>query len=111
MSYTYAQRKRHQGQQNKAPEQTSAPGPEFHALMTGASKPTAAQKGRSIELDAAMKAKMEHAFGDFSEVKLYESRRWERPGPRPLPRGMKSPLPPAWLTSAAGPDRSGWGMN
>ena len=41
--------------------------------MTGAARPSAAQKGRSIDLDAAMRAKMEHAFGDLSAVKLYES--------------------------------------
>ena len=41
--------------------------------MTGAARPTAAQKGRSIDLDAAIKAKMEHAFGDLSAVKFYES--------------------------------------
>ena len=73
MSYTYDQRKRLQGQQKPATEPAAAPGPDFGALMTGAARPSAAQKGRPIDLDAAIKAKMEHAFGDLSAVKLYES--------------------------------------
>ena len=109
MSYTYAQRKRHQGQQNKAPEQTSAPGPEFHALMTGASKPTAAQKGRSIELDAAMKAKMEHAFGDLSAVKLYESRAVGEAGAEAIAQGNEIAFAPgmADFSTRTGQERLG----
>ena len=72
MSYTYAQRKRPQGQNEPAAEHT-APGPGLNALMAGTARPSAAQKGRPIEMDAAIKAKMEHAFGDLSAVKLYES--------------------------------------
>ncbi len=72
MSYIYDQHKRPQGQQTGA-EPTSAPGPSMDALMSGAVKPTAAQKGRPIELNGQMKAKMENAFGDLSAVKLYES--------------------------------------
>ena len=73
MGYTYDQRKRPQGQKEPAAERTAAPGPDFSALMNGTARPTAAQKGRSFDLDAAMKARMEHAFGDLSNLKLYES--------------------------------------
>ena len=71
MSYVYDQRKRPQGLQNTEPERTAAPGPGMDALMTGTARPAAARKGRSFDLDAAMKAKMEHAFGDLSVVKDY----------------------------------------
>ena len=73
MSYIYDQRKRPPGRQKPAPEPAAAPGPDLNALAQGMAKPSAAQKGRPIDLDAAMKAKMEHAFGDLSAVKLYES--------------------------------------
>ena len=73
MSYSYDQRKRPQGQKRPAPESAAAPGPAFDALMSGTARPSSAQKGRPIDLDAAMKAKMEHAFGDLSAVRFYES--------------------------------------
>ena len=71
MSYTYDQRKRPRGPQNIAQEHTAAPGPGMDALMTGRARPTAAQKGQRLDLDAAMKAKMENAFGDLSAVRDY----------------------------------------
>ena len=71
MSYAYAQHKRPQGPQNKEPERTAAPGPGMDALMNGTARPTAAQKGQSFDLDAAMKAKMENAFGELSAVRDY----------------------------------------
>ncbi len=61
MSFTYANRKRSAQTPPNPVEQSS--GPDYQALMTGAARPTAAQKGRPIDLDAAMKAKMERAFG------------------------------------------------
>ncbi len=73
MSYTYDQRKRPAGPQTRTPERSNAPGPGMDALMNGTARPTAAQKGRSIDLDGAMKARMERAFGDLSAVKFYES--------------------------------------
>ncbi len=111
MSNTYDQRKRPQGRQDPAPEPAAAPGPDLRALMTGAAGPTAAQKGRSIDLDAAMKAKMEHAFGDLSGVKLYESRAVGEAGPRPSPGAARSPLPPERRISPPGPARSCWAMS
>ena len=71
MSYTYDQRKRPQGQQSRELERTTAPGPGMEALMSGRAAPSAAQKGQSFDLDAAMKAKMENAFGDLSAVRNY----------------------------------------
>ena len=71
MSYVYDQRKRPQGQQNTEPERTAAPGPGMDALMNGTARPTAARKGQPFDLDAAMKAKMENAFGDLSAVRNY----------------------------------------
>ena len=73
MSYVYDQRKRPQGPKNTEREHSAAPGPGMDALMNGTARPTAAQKGQSFDLDAAMKAKMENAFGDLSAVKLYRS--------------------------------------
>ena len=68
MGYTYDQRKRPQGRENTAPERATAPGPAFNALLPGTSAP---QNAPSFDLDAAMKAKMENAFGDLSAVKNY----------------------------------------
>ena len=73
MSYTYAQRKRPREITESAAERAAAPGPDLNALAAGTAKPSAAQTGRPIDLDAAIKAKMENAFGDLSAVKLYES--------------------------------------
>ena len=73
MSYTYDQRKRPQGPQNAEPEPAGASIPNYQALLNGTARPTAEQKGRPFDLDAAMKAKMENAFGDLSGVKFYES--------------------------------------
>ena len=66
MSYTYDRRKRSQWPENTASELTSPPGTSMDALMSGEERPTSAQKRRSFDLDAAMKAKMENAFGDLS---------------------------------------------
>ena len=73
MSYSYEQRKRSGKPQISPPEQASVPGPDLDALKAGAAMPTAAQKGTPFDLDAAMKAKMERAFGDLSSLKLYRS--------------------------------------
>ena len=110
MSYTYEQRKRPQGQQNSPlPEQTSAPGPAMAALMNGAATPTAAQKGRPIDLDGAMKAKMEHAFGDLSNLKLYESRAVGEAGAQAIAQGNEIAFAPgmADFSSRSGQERLG----
>lgn len=63
MSYTYDRQKRPDRQKTIAPEQTTASGPDINALMRGTAAPSAAQKGRPLNLDAAMKAKMEKPLG------------------------------------------------
>ena len=108
MSYTYDQRKRPQAQ-NAAAERTTAPGPDLNALMTGAARPSAAQKGRSIDLDAAMKAKMENAFGDLSAVKLYESSAVGEAGAEAIAQGNEIAFAPgmANFSSRSGQERLG----
>ncbi len=54
-----------------SPADTASNAPDFSALMNGTARPTAAQKGQSFDLDAAMKAKMENAFGELSAVRDY----------------------------------------
>jgi|GEM_PF-4095056 len=109
MSYTYEQRKRPQGQQNTSPERTTAPGPTMDALLSGAAAPTAAQKGRPIDLDGAMKAKMEHAFGDLSAVKLYESQAVGDAGAEAIARGSEIAFAPgmADFSTRSGQERLG----
>ena len=109
MSYAYDQRKRPQGPQNSAPEQTAAPGPDLSALMTGAARPSAAQKGQSIDLDAAMKAKMEHAFGDLSAVKLYRSQAVADAGAEAIAQGNEIAFAPgmANFSTREGQERLG----
>ena len=72
MSYTYEQRKRPFGASKTPPlAGRSTQGPDTAALMAGQARPTAAQKGRSFDLDAAMQARMANTFGDLSAVRNY----------------------------------------
>ena len=71
MSYTYDQRKRPQGPQNTEPERTTASRPGIEALMNGTARSSAAMKGRSFDLDAAMQTRMAGTFGDLSALKSY----------------------------------------
>ena len=107
MAYTYEQRKRPQGAQSHSRE--PAPGPAMDALMTGAARPTAAQKGRQIDLDGAMRAKMEHAFGDLSAVKLYESRAVGDAGAEAIAQGNEIAFAPgmANFSTRSGQERLG----
>ena len=109
MGHTYKQHRPLRGQPGAPPNQETAPVPNLDALMTGASRPTAAQKGRSIDLDAAMKAKMEHAFGDLSGVKLYESPTVGAVGAEAIARGSEIAFAPgmADFSSRAGQERLG----
>ena len=79
------------------------------ALMTGAAKPSAAQKGRSIDLDGAIRAKMEHAFGDLSAVKLYESRAVGDAGAEAIAQGNEIAFAPgmAKFSTRSGQERLG----
>ncbi len=109
MSYTYDQRKRPQGQQSTEPERTTAPGPGMEALMSGRATPSAAQKGTSFDLDAAMKAKMEHAFGDLSAVKFYKSQAVGDAGAEAIAQGNEIAFAPgmADFSTKAGQERLG----
>ena len=109
MSYIYDIRKRSQAPQNTDPEPTAAPGPGMDALMRGTARPTPAQKGRSIDLDGAIKAKMEHAFGDLSAVKLYESRAVGEAGAEAIAQGNEIAFAPgmADFSSRSGQERLG----
>ena len=109
MSYAYDQRRRPQGRQNTTQERFSVPGPDLDALMTGAALPSAAQKGRPIDLDVAMKAKMEHAFGDLSAVKFYESPTVGRAGAEAVAQGNEIAFAPgmADFSSRSGQERLG----
>ena len=109
MSYTYDQRKRPQGPQNTSTEPATTPGTDLRALMTGAARPTAAQKGRSIDLDAAMKAKMEHVFGDLSAVKLYESKAVGEAGAEAIAQGNEIAFAPGMtdFNTRSGQERLG----
>ena len=109
MSHIYDQRKRPQKQSESEPERTAAPGPDFSALMTGAALPSAAQKGRSIDLDAAIKAKMEHAFGDLSAVKFYESPAVGQAGAEAIAQGNEIAFAPGMtdFSTRSGQERLG----
>ena len=109
MSYTYDQRKRPRGPQNIAQEHTAAPGPGMDALMTGRARPTAAQKGQPFDLDAAMKAKMENAFGDLSAVKLYRSQAVADAGAEAIAQGDEIAFAPGMtdFSTKAGQERLG----
>ena len=109
MSHIYDQRKRPQKQSKAEPERTAAPGPDLSALMTGAALPSAAQKGRSIDLDAAIKAKMEHAFGDLSAVKFYESPAVGQAGAEAIAQGNEIAFAPCMtdFSTRSGQERLG----
>ena len=109
MSFTYDQRRRSLGLQNQTPEPSATSGPGMDALMNGTAKPTAAQKGRSIDLDGAIKAKMEHAFGDLSAVKLYESRAVGAAGAEAIAQGSEIAFAPgmADFSTRTGQERLG----
>ncbi len=108
MSYSYDQRKRAHGQKDSAPK-PAVPGPDLDALMAGRARPSAAQKGRSIDLDAAIRTKMEHAFGDLSGVKLYESPAVGAAGAEAVARGSEIAFAPGMtdFSSRSGQERLG----
>ena len=109
MSYIYDQRKRPQGPQTADPEQTTAPGPSMEALMTGAARPSAAQKGQPFDLDAAIHTKMENAFGDLSTVKFYKSQAVGDAGAEAVAQGNEIAFAPGMtdFSTKAGQERLG----
>ena len=109
MSYTYDQRKRPQRPDQAGPRQTAAPGPGMESLMAGTARPTAAQKGQPFDLDAAIKAKMENAFGDLSAVKFYRSQAVGDAGAEAIAQGNEIAFAPgmADFSTKAGQERLG----
>ena len=86
MSYTYNQKRRETAPVHSAPGKSFSPvsgggtslpdsnSARLAMLESGQISPTAADKGRRVDLPEAMRMKMESSFGmDFSGVKLYES--------------------------------------
>ncbi len=109
MSYTYDQRKRYREPEKAETRQTDAPGPGMEALMSGRAAPSAAQKGQPFDLDAAMKTKMENAFGDLSSVKFYKSQAVGDAGAEAIARGNEIAFAPgmADFSTRAGQERLG----
>ncbi len=109
MSFTYEKRRRAPGQEPAEPERKTTPGPDMNALMSGRARPSAAQKGRPIDLDAEIKAKMEHAFGDLSGVKLYESQTAGDAGAEAIAMGNEIAFAPGMsdFSTRAGQERLG----
>ena len=77
--------------------------------MSGQATPTAAQKGQPFDLDAAMKAKMENAFGDLSAVKFYKSQAVGDAGAEAIAQGNEIAFAPgmADFSTKAGQERLG----
>ena len=108
MSYEYKARRRTDRPAGK-PAAGAAPGPDPDALMAGLARPSAAQKGRPIDLDGAIRAKMERAFGDLSAVKFYESQAVGQAGAEAMAQGSEIAFAPGMtdFTSRAGQERLG----
>ena len=72
------------------------------ALEAGQAAPSAAEKGRRVDLPEAMRAKMENAFGmDFSGVKLYESAMLGQTNAEAMARGNEIAFAPGKLDFAS----------
>ena len=111
MSYSTYDKRRRQVPA-PAPKETRGPvpaGPSMEAIAAGLASPTAAQKGRSFDLDAAMKAKMENTFGDLSAVKFYESQAVGQAGAEAIAQGNEIAFAPgmADFHTRAGQERLG----
>ena len=112
MSYIYEQRKKpHLKDNSPPPADTTSSAPDFSALMNGTARPTAAQKGQPFDLDAAMKAKMENAFGDLSAVKFYRSQAVGDAGAEAIAQGNEIAFAPGMTDFSPAPARNGWAMS
>ena len=110
MSYTYEHRKKpHMKDNSPPPTDTTSNVPDFKALMNGTARPTAAQKGQPFDLEAAMRAKMENAFGDLSAVKFYKSQAVADAGAEAIAQGNEIAFAPGKtdFTTRAGQERLG----
>ncbi len=100
MSYTYAETAdRLRGEETASrTKETSEAGPSLAALRSGAASPSDGQRGRRVDLPAAMRAKMENAFGaDLSAVRLYESRTVADAGAKAVTQGTNIAFAPGML--------------
>ena len=92
MSYTYESRKRAAGS-TPAREQTSPPEADARQYRGADTGPV--PQGRQIDLEGAMRAKMENAFGtDFSGLKLYESQAVADAGAEAVAQGNRVAFAP-----------------
>ena len=110
MPYIYEQRKKPHPKGNALPPaDTTSNVPDFSALMNGTARPTAAQKGQPFDLDAAMKGKMENAFGDLSAVKFYKSQAVRDAGAEAIAQGNEIAFAPGMtdFSTRAGQERLG----
>ena len=73
LSFIYQDRKRPREHDKAEAERSETSAPYRSALSSGQAAPPPGQKDGGFDLEAAMKAKMERAFGDLSAVKLYQS--------------------------------------
>ena len=100
MSYTYETRKRVPGageseKQGKGAENAVPNSAHLAALTAGSAAPSAEDKGRSVALGDAIRAKMEQSFGtDFSGVRLYESQTVADAGAEAVARGNEIAFAP-----------------
>ena len=110
MSYAYAQKKR--GTAGNAPPShgggmdtagRNIPNSvRLSMLEAGQAAPTAADKGRRVDMPEAMRAKMDSSFGmDFSGVKLYESETLGQTGAEAMARGNEIAFAPGKLDFAS----------
>ncbi len=93
MSFTYAEKKRTQGQMPG-----TAPQPTMDELRAGTAAPSAEQMGHRVDLPDAMREKMENAFGaDLSAVRLYESEAVRDAGAEAVTQGSSIAFAPGML--------------
>ncbi len=109
MSYTYDQKKRAEHGGARKDTFPDAGGPSPDALRAGAAQPAPEQLGRRVDLPAAMRTKMENAFGaDLSAVKLYESQAVADVGSQAIARGTDIAFAPGLLDFPALAARPSW---
>ena len=100
MNYSYADRKqahRTGGTEARGMEMESAipNSVRLAALTMGKASPTAAEKGRSVNLAEATRARMEQSFGaDLSGIRLYESQTVADAGAQAVARGNEIAFAP-----------------
>ena len=98
MDHEYTSRKQEEKPEQKTAEEESSYGPSMAALASGAADPTPEQRGRSVDLPGAIRAKMENAFGaDLTNLRLYESRAVADAGADAMSRGAEIAFAPGLI--------------